>query len=125
MVTSSGEVEIVESIEYVKEKIEVYNMHVLNTENYYAENILVHNKGCFLGGTEIITGEGKKDIEDILVGELVMSFDEGTGEFEMSKVVETFEHKEDMYLIINKNLQVTPNHPMWLNGEWQEIASRL
>jgi hypothetical protein len=111
------------SISYVDEKTKVYNLEVENTENYFAEGILVHNKPpCFAGDTQIRTPEGSVAIKDLKIGDVVLSYNEQTKELETTKVTETTEHLTDNYLIINKNLKVTSNHRMLINGKWQEIG---
>jgi len=82
----------------------------------------IPDDSCFLPGTEISTSYGFNSIEDIEVGNYVLSYNEETGENEISSVSETFVHEADEYLIINGILKVTHNHPMWINNEWKEIS---
>ena len=81
--------------------------------------------GCFLAGTKVNMADGSvKNIEDVKTGDLVASYDETTGHNKVSKIAETFVHDNNTeYLIINNQLKVTPNHPMWINGEWQRADS--
>ncbi len=76
---------------------------------------------CFLAGTKILMGDSTyKNIEDVKEGDFVQSYDEKTGEVVEAKVRKTFYHeKSDGYLIINSLLEVTANHPMYVNGEWK------
>jgi len=78
---------------------------------------------CFLAGTKVVMADGSyKNIEDIVVGDLVLAYDEGTGVIANCKVTHTFYHTpEEMteyYLSVNGNLQVTPNHRFYSEGEW-------
>jgi len=78
---------------------------------------------CFLAGTKVVMADGSyKNIEDIVVGDLVLAYDEGTGAIANCKVTHTFYHSpEEMteyYLLVNDNLQVTPNHRFYSDGEW-------
>ena len=52
-----------------------------------------------------------------------MSYNEKSGKIEEGKVVETFEHEVDSYLVVNGKLKVTGNHPMFVNDEWTEIGN--
>lgn len=77
---------------------------------------------CFLEDTEIATKEGVLKIQDITKGDVILSYNEETEKKEESEVRETFKHQADEYIIINKKLKVTPNHPMHINNRWQEIG---
>ncbi|MFC2143910.1 polymorphic toxin-type HINT domain-containing protein, partial [Candidatus Aenigmatarchaeota archaeon] len=79
---------------------------------------------CFLPGTKISTPYGEMDIEFIQSGDYVVSYNEYTGQNEISIVSDTFVHEYDgEYMVINDVLRVTPSHPMWINGEWEEAGS--
>jgi hypothetical protein len=79
---------------------------------------------CLLPGTDISTPFGESNIEDIEIDDYVISYNEETGENEVSNVLETFVHDDaEVYLMINGFLRVTPNHPMWINGEWVDAGS--
>lgn len=80
---------------------------------------------CFSSGTRIIMSDGsEKNIENIEVGEFVLSYNERTRENTISRVGKVFHHKdlgnEDYYLNINNILNATPNHPFFVNGLWKE-----
>ncbi len=77
---------------------------------------------CFLPDTMIITPSGNKMIKDIKEGDVVVSYNEATGERENNAVTKVFRHQTDSYLIINGKLKVTAEHPMMVNGIWQEIG---
>ena len=80
--------------------------------------------GCFLCGTSILMADGsQKPIEDIKVGDIVLSFDENSGKMIPDRVSEIFHHpKESTYLIINGYLRVTPIHSVLSNGKWIPIG---
>jgi hypothetical protein len=80
-------------------------------------------KTCFLAGTKIVMAdESYKNIEDIIVGDMVLSYDLETGEITDGKVTHVLHHKPgemgDYYLVINGFLKVTPNHQIYSNGRW-------
>ena len=81
---------------------------------------------CFLAGTQIDTLNGLKNIEDISVGDQVLSYDENQHKNVYANVTHTFYHPKeltDKYLIINGKLKVTSNHLVMLNDNWQEIGN--
>jgi len=81
--------------------------------------------GCFLAGTKILTKNGYKTIEKIDIGEEVIAYDESTKTQKLGKITKTFSHENvPEYLVINDKLRVTPNHPIFVNGEW-ETASKI
>jgi len=80
-------------------------------------------KTCFLAGTKIVMADGSyKNIENIVVGDIVKSFDVETGKITDGKVTDVLHHEPgemgDYYLIINGFLRVTPNHQIYSNGRW-------
>ena len=85
----------------------------------------VLGQGCFLPGTKVAMADGKEEnIEDVMTGEMVLSYDEKTGENVPSRVIKTFIHDNiSQYIIINNLLKVTKNHPTYVNGAWQEAGN--
>ena len=83
---------------------------------------------CFLAGTRVSMADGSyKNIEDIKVGDLVVSYNEEEQTLISKKVTKTHHHStEEMteyYLIINGRLQVTYNHCMFVNGRWDSAGN--
>ena len=75
---------------------------------------------CFLKGTQILMEDGSyKNIEDVKVGEKVMSYDAEKGKYIGSAVVKTTQNEIDKYYIVNGNLKITPGHVLMVNGQWQ------
>ena len=74
-----------------------------------------HIRTCFTAGTLIHTKEGLKVIEDIQIGDVVMSKSDVTGEVSYKKVVNTFIRQTDeIYNVKFENasiLETTWNHP--------------
>jgi hypothetical protein len=81
--------------------------------------------GCFLGGTKItLADHSKKNIEDLKVGDQVLTFtDETAKSYAAEKVTATISHEVNEYLIINDKLKITPIHRVFLNGQWQMIGN--
>ncbi|MBI5242889.1 MAG: hypothetical protein HY922_04285 [Elusimicrobia bacterium] len=75
---------------------------------------------CFLAGTKILMGDGSyKNIEDVQVGDMVMSYDTSTGKYVGSKVVSAPMSQSSNYYYVNETLKVTPGHPLYVNGAWK------
>lgn len=82
---------------------------------------------CFLGGTKVSMADGSyKNIEDVKIGDFVKVYDENTGTIVSNKVTKVFHHEakemDGSYLIINHKLRVTPNHLIFVNGEWKSAG---
>jgi hypothetical protein len=52
-------------------------------------NVIIHNAPCFIAGTKINTEEGIKNIEDITVGEKVITYNHDNDTAEYKEVLET------------------------------------
>ena len=71
----------ISKISVQKLSTKVFNIEVTKNHNYYVSRngVLVHNKDCFVAGTKVLVIGGKKNIEEIQVGEIVISYNEATG----------------------------------------------
>ncbi|HOW35447.1 MAG TPA: Hint domain-containing protein [Candidatus Omnitrophota bacterium] len=81
--------------------------------------------GCFLPNTQITMADGsKKPIQEIAVGDKVLSFDEKSKQLVPGTVSLVFIHQQDTdeFLIINDNVFVTKIHAFYTNGEWAPIG---
>jgi hypothetical protein len=101
------------------------------TENQPSQNtagkekpLLIHAGGCFPAGTNVWTEQGKTRIENIKVGDYVLSAPEDGGEQAYKKVVKTFIHEDktlrDISYVVNDITYVvaaTDNHPFWVIEE--------
>jgi Pretoxin HINT domain len=91
--------------------------------------ITATNPGCFLSGTMVWMSNGTyKNIEDVKIGDIVKSYNESSREIVNSTVINIYYHNAnqmgvDYYMIINNFLEVTPNHPILVNGQWQQIGN--
>ncbi|TGL25282.1 hypothetical protein EHQ47_04940 [Leptospira bourretii] len=78
-------------------------------------NAVFTARTCFVAGTKVHTKEGLKNIEDIRVGDLVLSKSDETGEVSYRKVVETFIRQTDAIYTVSfadgTTLETTWNHP--------------
>ncbi len=84
---------------------------------------------CFVAGTEIVTRDGTKNIEDIHVGDWVLSDDPNTpGDIEYKQVLQTFAHDTsnlvDVY-IGGEKITTTEGHPFWVPDVGWVLAKDL
>ncbi|WP_174807056.1 polymorphic toxin-type HINT domain-containing protein, partial [Paenibacillus elgii] len=93
------------------------------TAEYTADNWkALKNIGCncFTAGTKVLTDEGEKNIEDIKVGDKVLSKDETTGEVAYKEVTATFNHETDEIYNIHvsdQTIEATFNHPFYVKDK--------
>ncbi|CAH1207678.1 hypothetical protein PAECIP111893_02754 [Paenibacillus plantiphilus] len=82
---------------------------------------------CFTVGTKVLTDEGEKPIEEIEVGDRVLSRNEETGEQAYKEVVQLFQKTSESIYIIRLDEQIveaTGNHPFWVEGkEWVDAEN--
>ena len=90
--------------------------------------------GCFIKGTRVHTKEGLKPIEEIRIGDWVLSSPEdGSGKPEYKRVVKTVVHKNKTIRQVNcynrdgerEGVVATGNHPFWVEGTGWTRADRL
>uniref|UniRef100_UPI001FE48C33 polymorphic toxin-type HINT domain-containing protein n=1 Tax=Paenibacillus koleovorans TaxID=121608 RepID=UPI001FE48C33 len=75
---------------------------------------------CFTAGTKVLTIEGEKPIEEINVGDEVLSKNEETGEVAHKEVTATFNHETDEIYNIHVGGQIiesTFNHPFYVEDK--------
>ncbi|MCM3040575.1 polymorphic toxin-type HINT domain-containing protein [Paenibacillus motobuensis] len=75
------------------------------------------NCNCFTAGTKVLTDEGEKNIEDIEVGDKVLSKNEDTDEVAYKEVTATFNHETDEIYNIHvggQMIESTFNHPFYV-----------
>jgi hypothetical protein len=79
---------------------------------------------CFTAGTPITMADGStKPIEQVRVGEEVLSWDEKSGALVAGAVEQTMVHPDsDRLVVVNDHLVTTAEHPFWVDGRWVEAA---
>ena len=73
---------------------------------------------CFVAGTLVTTENGQEPIEEIEVGDKVLSEDETTGEVAVKTVTETYINETDELIHIGVNgetISATPTHPFYVD----------
>jgi len=129
LINASGAVSIIDTIDIIDGEFEVY--HILNVgsdHTYFANNILVHNLSrppagyaCFISGTKVLMeGGSEKNIEDVVIGDIVLSYNEEKGYIESKKVINTISPIHDdlvKYSLSNgTNIVSTFDHTYYVNG---------
>lgn len=113
-----SEIEILD-IEIVDELTIVYNVNIVeHNHNFFANEFLVHNRSCFIGGTEITLHDGDiKLIENVVKGDLVLTFNELTKEIEPKLVYEVLTpiHNELITIVLEDGSSITSttDHPYY------------
>lgn len=108
----------------------VYNLHnVEPSHTFYTNEILVHNK-CFVAGTEITMADGDvKNIEEVIVGDEVLTYNEESGETEMGVVGDLKQHEVSSVIRLtldNENIIITTEeHPFFVEGKGWVKAGEL
>ena len=112
----------VESVESFKGDYIIYNLHgVTPAHTFFANDVLVHNK-CFVAGTDITLANGDhKNIENVVVGEEVLTYNEETGTTEAGTVGELKQHEVDsvVRLTLENSIIIvtTAEHPFYVNNK--------
>ncbi|WP_042196920.1 polymorphic toxin-type HINT domain-containing protein [Paenibacillus camerounensis] len=83
---------------------------------------------CFTAGTKVQTDEGEKPIEEIEVGDRVLSKNEETGEQAYKEVTHLYRNDKEIIFELTVGDQVietTDNHPFWVEGKGYVLAADL
>ena len=83
---------------------------------------------CFVAGTLVTTEDGQEPIEEIEVGDKVLSEDETTGEVAVKTVTETYINETDelIHICVNgETLSATPTHPFYVDKLGWTLARSL
>lgn len=89
---------------------------------------LINECNCFTAGTKVLTDEGEENIEDIEVGDKVLSKDEKTGEAKYKEVIGLYRNDRDDIIKLhvgNQPIETTNNHPFWVEGKGWVLAGSL
>ncbi|MBI4038453.1 hypothetical protein HY384_00690 [Candidatus Daviesbacteria bacterium] len=80
--------------------------------------------GCFAAGTKVLMGNGTlKNIEDVNVGDNVLTRSEKDTKLVRAKVLKIHNTEVSGYLILNSHLKITANHILRVNNIWKEAGS--
>jgi len=79
--------------------------------------------GCFSSDTKILMSDGKsKPIKDVKIGEMVLTREKNSKQLVKGRVENVHKAEVSGYLIINGNLKLTPNHIIFVNGDFKEAG---
>ena len=111
----------IESIRKHEDPAIVYNILSDGKNNYVANDFLVHNKGCVLPDTPILTSNGEwKNIADIRVGDTVAAYTYN-GELVNASVEEVYTLEAEGYYELEASggyiLKVTGEHPFYIGNQ--------
>ena len=117
------------NIEVFDELNTVYNLSEIDKHhNYFANGVLVHNRittapptFCFIAGTKVSMIDGsEKNIEDVVIGDEVLSYNEETGVVEPKKVIKLNSpiHDDLVEYTLSNGIKITStyDHPYYVNG---------
>jgi predicted lipid-binding transport protein (Tim44 family) len=107
----------IDKIARVKAVRPAYNLLVLPGGTYLANDIVVHNKGCFLPDTPILRADGTPSpISKIRPGDELIAFTT-SGEIVHTTVRQVIIHEVDEYVVVGTaaaTLRVTREHPFYV-----------
>jgi intein/homing endonuclease len=119
------------NITILNEENVVYNLSEIDTfHNYFVNGVLAHNRGtttttplpfCFIAGTQVSIADGsEKNIEDVVIGEEVLSYNEETGVIEPKQVIKLNSpiHDDLVEYTLSNGIKITStfDHPYYING---------
>lgn len=120
----------IKSVEIISGNSTVFNVKVVeNNHNFFANNRLVHNR-CFVAGTKITLSDGKyKNIEDVVIGEKVLTYNELSKETEPGIVgdlkVHNIKNVVDLVFDDLTLITTTPEHPFFVKENGYVVAKNI
>ena len=121
------EVEITDITEDIN-PVQTYSLEITTNHNYFANDVLVHNKFCLMEDQIINMGDGVyKRIDEIQLGESILVYDEENDEFKEGKVNVIRKKLHDNCYGIKvesgQTIKATDNHPFLLRDKgWSTIG---
>ncbi|MDE7368038.1 MAG: PKD domain-containing protein, partial [Lachnospiraceae bacterium] len=108
----------------------------INCMNETAAMIQRAEASCFVAGTQVLTRDGFKNIEDIQPGDYVYSTSDETGESDYKEVLEVFVKETEVITHVFyatkdsdgqepeiHEIETTLNHRFWSEGEWKSAGT--
>jgi predicted lipid-binding transport protein (Tim44 family) len=107
----------IDAITRVKAVHPAFNLLVMPGGTYLANDIVAHNKGCFLPDTPVLRADGTSSpISEIRPGDELFAFST-TGEIVHTTVRQVVVHEVDEYVVVSTaetTLRVTREHPFYV-----------
>ena len=104
--------------------LEFMRLDVEETDTYFVSAstpFIVHNAPCFVAGTSIHTEDGVKNIEDVKVGDKVITYNHNNDTVEYKEVLSTLvKENENVVTYVFENgteLTGTTDHPLFVLGK--------
>jgi predicted lipid-binding transport protein (Tim44 family) len=105
-----------------------YNLLVAEGGVYFANGVLVHNKGCFLPDTAILRADGTSvQLGTVRVGDHIKAFD-SANRLVTATVAEIITHEVEEYLVLTTaraSVRVTLEHPFYAGDGRFKTAEAL
>lgn len=95
---------------------------------YWNQKGLITGEVCFAEGTQILTPNGKTNIEDLNVGDNVISYNFETKETEIKPITKIYSHSECFIYTVKTRfdeIKVTGDHPFYVVGKGATEARNL
>ena len=89
--------------------------------NNFGVAFAIQETVCFIRGTKIMTPVGDISIENLKVGNYIISFDKNLHK-NISKVIRITKNKADKVICLNGNVTATPEHPFRTNEGFKKIG---
>ena len=104
-----------------------YNLLVAEGGVFFANGVLVHNKGCFLPDTLILRADGSSvQLGTVQPGERLMAFD-SANQLVTATVSEIITHDVNEYVALTTeraSVRVTPEHPFYVgDGHFKTVEA--
>jgi predicted lipid-binding transport protein (Tim44 family) len=114
-------------ISQIKAQKPAFNLLVDSGATYFANGVLVHNKGCFLPNTPVLLANGQsKAINTIKPGDIVQAY-EVNDSLVPAKVKQVLKHQVNSYYVIgttSSTIKVTGEHPFYVgNGRFKTVET--
>ena len=122
----AGDDTVITSIETkeVPEDTPIYNFTLDGDHEYFANDFLVHNKGCFLPGTPMtMEDHTTKNVEDIEVGDRVHG--EGGNINTVQKLLYPFTDGRRVVSINGGDYFTTEDHPLLTTDGWKSCNGEM
>jgi len=120
------------------EKLGSEDLHLAIIDDLFSKNNfekqLKFEQACFVGGTLVHTNKGLVSIDQLKVGDMVLSKPEsGEGELAYKRIVSTFKSKEKKPIIFQSYMTqegegylfCTKEHPFWVDKYLNEINGKV
>lgn len=113
----------------------VNDVYIPYFEDRHRYNVVYGSAGCFVAGTPVRVLNGYKAIEDVVVGDCVLTLSEKIGLLEFKKVVNKFRYStfvlnQDLITFVfdDKEITCTHEHKFYFEGNWVmawQLAERI